>query len=284
MVFAVRNTNAANDLISQWQISQPHGQPPLQCEVMELDCLSLQSVRTLGETWEARKLPLNLLINNAGIFCMTGPQKFSKDGCEQHMQVNHLAPALLTVLLLPSLARGAPSRVVMVNSIMHYVGFISPRDLSMKAEGRKYNNTCAYSNSKLAQVMFSNLLQRRLPKEAGIDVVCVHPGEVKSKVARDLPKLIQIAYHKLFFLFNSEEGARSVLFCATDKLVQDHARHLRSLGYPLAPYFGPDLKIWSVAKQALDVEKAHLVWEETLKLVDLPADCIDTALSGSFLT
>ena len=51
------------------------------------------------------------------------PQKFSKDGCEQHMQVNHLAPALLTVLLLPSLARGAPSRVVMVNSI---VSFLTP--------------------------------------------------------------------------------------------------------------------------------------------------------------
>jgi len=74
-------------------------------------------------------------------------------------------------------------------------------------------------------------------------------------------------------------GARSVLFCATDKQVQDHARRLRTLGYPLAPYYGPDLKIWSIAKQALDMEKAHLAWEETLKLVDLPADCIETALS-----
>lgn len=55
----------------------------------------------------------------ASSFCvLTESQKFSKDGCEQHMQVNHLAPALLTVLLLPSLARGAPSRVVMVNSIV----------------------------------------------------------------------------------------------------------------------------------------------------------------------
>lgn len=52
---------------------------------------------------------------------LTEPQKFSKDGCEQHMQVNHLAPALLTVLLLPSLARGAPSRVVMVNSIVSFL-------------------------------------------------------------------------------------------------------------------------------------------------------------------
>lgn len=74
-------------------------------------------------------------------------------------------------------------------------------------------------------------------------------------------------------------GARSVLYCATDKQVQEHARHLRALGYPLAPYYGPDLKIWQIAKQALDMEKAHFVWEETLKIVGLPADCVESALS-----
>ncbi|KAG0602006.1 hypothetical protein M758_11G154100 [Ceratodon purpureus] len=184
VILAVRNIKAAKDLISLWEAERPQGIPPLKCEVMELDCLSFDSVRKLGETWEARKLPLNLLINNAGIFCMTESQKFSKDGCERHMQVNHLAPALLTVLLLPSLARGAPSRVVMVNSIMHYLGSVEPINLNMKDSGRTFHSTAAYSASKLAQVMFSNLLQRRLPKEGGIDVVCVHPGEVKSQVVR----------------------------------------------------------------------------------------------------
>lgn len=279
VIFAVRSTNVAKDLISQWQAKLPHGTPPLNCEVMELDCLSFDSVRKLAETWEARKLPLNLLINNAGIFCMTEPQKFSKDGCEQHMQVNHLAPALLTVLLLPSLARGAPSRVVMVNSIMHHLGNVDPKDLNAKDNVRKFYSTSAYSTSKLAQVMFSNLLQRRLLKDVGIDVVCVHPGEVRTQVARNLPKIVQKAYAKLFFLFTSEEGARSVLFCATDKQVQDHARRLRSFGYPLAPYFGPDLKIWPVGKQALDMETAHLLWEETFKLIGLPADYIEAALT-----
>ena len=75
-----------------------------------------------------------------------------------------------------------------------------------------------------------------------------------------------------------------MLFCATDKQVQDHARCLRDLGYPLAPYFGPDLKIWAVGKQALDMERAHLLWEETLKLVDLPADCIEAAFIDSIQT
>ncbi|MCO5578673.1 hypothetical protein L7F22_032517 [Adiantum nelumboides] len=85
-------------------------------KVMELNLLSLSSVRAFAAAWEARQGALHVLINNAGIFSMSAPQKFSEDGLEDHMQVNHLAPALLTLLLLPSLSRGAPSRVVNVNS------------------------------------------------------------------------------------------------------------------------------------------------------------------------
>jgi hypothetical protein len=74
-------------------------------------------------------------------------------------------------------------------------------------------------------------------------------------------------------------GARSVLFCAADKKVQEYARALRGLGYPLVPYFGSDCKPASVAHQAHDMEKAQLVWQQTLKLVDLPLDCIELVLS-----
>jgi len=109
---------------------------------MELDCLSFDSVRKFGERWEARKLALNVLINNAGIFAMNVPKKYSNDGCETHMQVNHLAPALLTVLLLPSLLRGAPSRVVMVNSIMHHLGDLDPTDLNKKKRADENTAAC----------------------------------------------------------------------------------------------------------------------------------------------
>lgn len=147
VVMAVRNPKAAHELINRWSESW-HGLP-LNIEVMELDLLSLDSVVTFANAWNARLGPLNVLINNAGIFSIGGssfygfclnlsfgtctqnqtvifffnllraePQKFSKDGYEEHMQVNHLAPALLSVLLLPSLIRGSPSRIINVNSVV----------------------------------------------------------------------------------------------------------------------------------------------------------------------
>lgn len=74
-------------------------------------------------------------------------------------------------------------------------------------------------------------------------------------------------------------GARSVLFCAKDKQVQDYARALRGLNYPLAPYFGSDCKPCSVARQVHDMDKAHLVWQETLRLLDLPVECVEVAVT-----
>lgn len=74
-------------------------------------------------------------------------------------------------------------------------------------------------------------------------------------------------------------GSRSVLFCAIDKQVQDYARALRGLKYPLAPYFGSDCKPCSVARQVHDMDKAHLVWQETLRLLSLPMGCVEAAVT-----
>ncbi|MBA0732570.1 hypothetical protein Gogos_016650 [Gossypium gossypioides] len=116
VVMAVRNPKAAHELINQWSASWQG--LPLNIEVMQLDLLSLDSVVTFANAWNARLAPLHVLINNAGIFSIGEPQKFSKDGFEEHMQVNHLAPALLSILLLPSLIRGSPSRIIYVNSVV----------------------------------------------------------------------------------------------------------------------------------------------------------------------
>ncbi|MBA0872054.1 hypothetical protein Goshw_026345 [Gossypium schwendimanii] len=113
---AVRNRKAANELIDQWCNSWAG--ILLNVEVMELDLLSLDSVVGFANTWNARLEPLHVLINNAGIFSIGETQKFSKDGFEEHLQVNHLAPALLSVLLLPSLIKGSTSRIINVNSVV----------------------------------------------------------------------------------------------------------------------------------------------------------------------
>uniref|UniRef100_A0A803M2F6 Uncharacterized protein n=1 Tax=Chenopodium quinoa TaxID=63459 RepID=A0A803M2F6_CHEQI len=206
VVMAVRNPKAAHELIQKWQIDWSGKGLPLNIEVMELDLLSLDSVAQFAEAWNARSGPLHVLINNAGIFSIGEPQKFSKDGNEEHMQVNHLAPAMLSVLLLPSLIRGSPSRIINVNSVMHSIGFVDPEDLNVVTGKRKFTSLVGYSSSKLAQIMFSSIFQKRLPAESGINVVCVSPGIVHTNVARDLSKVVQAAYHLIpYFIFSPEE-------------------------------------------------------------------------------
>ncbi|XP_043715801.1 dehydrogenase/reductase SDR family member FEY-like [Telopea speciosissima] len=182
LVMAVRNPKAAHELIQKWQNEWSGMGLPLNIEVMELDLLSLDSVVRFAEAWNARLGPLHVLINNAGIFSIGELQRFSKDGYEEHMQVNHLAPALLSILLLPSLIRGSPSRIINVNSIMHFVGFVDTEDMNVVSGKRKFTSLVGYSSSKLAQVMFSSILQKRLPAEAGINVACVSPGIVHTNV------------------------------------------------------------------------------------------------------
>ncbi|KAJ7562001.1 hypothetical protein O6H91_03G051900 [Diphasiastrum complanatum] len=280
VLLACRNTQAAHELVRRWQMDQAQiGGPPIDVGVMELNLMSLASVRAFAELWEAQQRPLHLLINNAGVFSMGGSQRFSEDGYEEHMQVNHLAPALLTMLLMPALLRSAPSRVVHVNSVMHRLALIDPEDLSLTSGKRKYNSTLGYSGSKLAQLLFSNILQKKLPKEAGIDIIAVHPGEVITKIVRTTPKLMQQLYNmSSFLLFTPLEGARSILFCATDSSVQEYAQGARNLAYESVPYFTSSCNAVKVAKQARDMDMALKIWNKTLKLVNLPPDYLDQIL------
>ncbi|BBN08921.1 hypothetical protein MPTK1_4g15580 [Marchantia polymorpha subsp. ruderalis] len=275
VILAVRNTSNGKKLIEQWTKEREISRgPEIRAEVMELDLLKLSSVRTFAQEWERRNLPLHALINNAGIFAMNVKQKFSDDGFEHHLQVNFLGNALLSILLLPSLLRGAPSRIINVNSCMHHMGFVDPEDLNITK--RRYSSTGAYSGSKLAQHLFSRILHMRIPKEAGIDVILTHPGEVMTQMTRDLPKIIQkVEVISSVFRLSAAEGARGVIFCATDKQVFAYTRALREMGQPICPYFSSNCKPADVAKLANDMETAMKVWNKTLELLDLPADIVE---------
>ncbi|AES76542.1 putative NADP-retinol dehydrogenase [Medicago truncatula] len=283
VVMAVRNTKRANDLIQKWQIESDGlglGMA-LNVEVMEVDLLSLDSVARFAEAWNARATPLHALINNAGIFSIGEPQKFSKDGYEDHLQVNHLAPALLSILLLPSLIRGSPSRIVNVNSIMHHVGFVDTEDMNLTSGKRKFSSLVGYSSSKLAQVMFSSVLFKRLPAEAGISVLCVSPGIVQTNVARDLPKSVQTGYHLIpYFIFNAQEGSRSTLFAATDPQVSEYCELLKSDEWPVCPYISHDCRPANASEEAHNLQTSHEVWEKTLEMIGLPSDAVEKFLEG----
>nr|BAB08412.1 protochlorophyllide reductase; oxidoreductase required for shoot apex development [Arabidopsis thaliana] len=281
VVMAVRNTKAAHELIQQWQKEWSGKGIPLNLEAMELDLLSLDSVVGFCNLWNARLSPLHVLINNAGIFSMGEEQKFSKDGYEQHMQVNHLAPALLSLLLLPSLIRGSPSRIINVNSVMHYVGFVDPDDMNVVSGKRKFTSLVGYSGSKLAQVMFSNVLLKRLPLETRISVVCLSPGIVLTNVARDLPRYVQVQYALIpYFIFSPQEGSRSTLFSATDAQIPEHCEKLKTEDKPVCTFISQNCKHTKPSEEAHNVETAERVWEKTIKLIGLPLDAVERLIEG----
>ncbi|CAM6121042.1 unnamed protein product [Calypogeia fissa] len=280
VVLAVRNTTAGEQFVQEWiRDQQTKGGPSINAEVMELNLLSLESVRAFANYWSDRQLPLNVLVNNAGIFAMGVEQKFTEDRYEQHMQVNHLGHALLSMLLLPSLVRGAPARIINVASIIHHLGFLDPEDMNL-TKGN-FSPLAGYAGSKMAQIWFNWVLQMRIPKEAGVDVFLAYPGETMTKITRDASAFTRKTEPITKILrFSSLTGARSVLFCATDQQVLEYARAQRETGFPVPPYFLPTCKPGEVASHAQDLASAEKVFSKTLELVGLPEDYIDTALTN----
>ncbi|XP_010442865.1 PREDICTED: retinol dehydrogenase 11-like [Camelina sativa] len=284
VVMAVRNIKAAYELIQQWQTkwSASGKGLPLNIEAMELELLSLDSVVRFSNAWNARLAPLHVLINNAGMFAMGGAQRFSKDGNEQHMQVNHLAPALLSLLLLPSLIRASGSRIINVSSVIHYVGFVDPNDMNVVSGERKFSSLIGYSSSKLAQVMFNNILFKKLPIETGISVVSLSPGVVQTNGTRDLPRFIQELYSAWpYFIFSPQEGCRSSLFSATDPQVLQHYHKLKTNEKSVCTLFiSQNCKPTNCSEEAHNVETASKVWEKTLEMICLPLDVVERLIEG----
>uniref|UniRef100_G1SDM2 Retinol dehydrogenase 11 n=1 Tax=Oryctolagus cuniculus TaxID=9986 RepID=G1SDM2_RABIT len=129
--------------------------------VRKLDLADTKSIRAFAEDFSAEEKHLHILINNAGV--MMCPYSKTADGFEMHMGVNHLGHFLLTHLLLAKLKESAPSRVINVSSLAHHLGRIYFHNL----QGEKfYNAGLAYCHSKLANILFTRELARRLKATA----------------------------------------------------------------------------------------------------------------------
>ncbi|KAJ3693920.1 hypothetical protein LUZ60_009400 [Juncus effusus] len=281
VVMAVRKPKLAHELIEKWQTEKGDLGILLNIEVMELDLLSLESVVRFAEAFNARQAPLHALVNNAGIFSIGEPQRISKDGYEEHMQVNHLAPALLSMLLMPSLLRGSPSRIINVNSVMHFVGFVDTEDMNLTSGKTKYSSYLGYSNSKLAQVKFSSMLFKKIPPEAGISVVCVSPGIVNTNVVRDLPRIVVAGYRLIpYFMFSAQEGSRSAIFAATDPQVPEYCQVLKGDEWPVCAFLNYDCRPTNASEEAHNLETTRDVWDKTLELVGLPGDALEKLVEG----
>ncbi len=177
-------------------------------EVIPLDLASKASIRGFAARFAASHDRLDVLVNNAGLWPTT--RGTTKDGLETTFGVNHVGTWLLTQELLPLLRRSAPARIVVLSSALHYRGKLDWDDLQF--ERRKYNPTAAYNQSKLANVLFTKALARRLAG-SGVTVNAVHPGVVTTELFREYPKLL----FKLMSLFlkTPEQGAACSLHVAT---------------------------------------------------------------------
>lgn len=187
-------------------------------ELMLADLESQAETRRLATDLKRRHSRLDVLVNNAGV--LRTSRTLTVDGYETTFALNHLAYFLLTDLLLDLLKASAPSRIVNVSSSAHFRGVMDFEDL----QGERFGIFRAYSQSKLANVLFTYELARRL-EGGGVTANALHPGVVASGFGRDnrgLKGRVTQAFLNLGrpFMLNNRQGAETSLYLACSPEVE----------------------------------------------------------------
>lgn len=192
--------------------------PGADLEIMPLDLSASSSIHAFAENFRSRHQRLNLLINNAGV--LDYAKRTNQAGIEMQFATNHLGHFLLTALLIDVMPNNAESRIVSTSSIAHKKGRIFFDDINCDNQP-KWDT--AYSQSKLACLMFSDELHHRL-QTSGRQVlsVCTHPGATDSGLFENMPRLMYQAMKIFlgpFILHSTESAARPTLLAALDERV-----------------------------------------------------------------
>ncbi|OBJ11851.1 SDR family NAD(P)-dependent oxidoreductase [Mycobacterium colombiense] len=264
VVLAVRNLDKGKDAADRITAQSPHADVAL----AELDLTSLASVRTAAEQLRSTHDRIDLLINNAGV--MYTPKSNTKDGFELQFGTNHLGHFAFTGLLLDRLLPVAGSRIVTVSSVGHRIlADIHFDDLQWE---RRYNRVAAYGQAKLANLLFTYELQRRLAPHGTTIAAAAHPGMSDTELMRNMPAPLVGAFERIAPLVaqNPAMGALPTLRAATDPAV---------LG---GQYYGPDglgqtrgyPKIVGSSAKSHDVDRQRRLWaiSEELTGVVYPLD------------
>uniref|UniRef100_A0A8C5M4T4 Retinol dehydrogenase 14 n=1 Tax=Leptobrachium leishanense TaxID=445787 RepID=A0A8C5M4T4_9ANUR len=224
--------------------------------IKELDLSSLRSVRRFCQEVVKEEPHLDVLINNAGIFQC--PYMNTEDGFEMQFGVNHLGHFLLTHLLLSLLKSSAPSRIVVVSSKLYKYGEINFDDLNSE---KSYSKSFGYSRSKLANILFTRELARRL-EGTGVTVNSLHPGIVRTNLGRyiNIPILIKPLFNVVSWAFfkSPAEGAQTSVYLASSADVEGVS----------GKYFG-DCKEEELLPKAMDDLVARKLWDISEIMVGL---------------
>ena len=238
--------------------------PTARLELIPLDLSDLSSVRTFADSFREGHTQLNALINNAGVMAL--PRRTTADGFEMQFGTNHLGHFALTGHLLDLLMATPGSRVVNVSSIAHKFGKIRFHDL----QGEKaYSKWGAYGQSKLANLLFTHELDRRL-KDAGNDTISVacHPGWAATNLQEAGPrmegsKLMErlSAWGNSMLAQDAAAGALPTVFATVEPLRgNEYVGPTRLMGW-----HGPPELIEPQSK-ARDPEAAERLWDESERL------------------
>ncbi len=228
-------------------------------EFIKLDLTDLQSVKNFAEEFKRKYQKLNILVNNAGVMAVPD-RRTTKDGFELQFGTNHLGHFYLTTLLIDLIKKGAPSRIINLSSLAHYSGKMNWEDLNAE---KGYGMQSAYSQSKLANVLFSKELQRRYG-DLNIKAVSVHPGVVTTELTRymnekwyikGVMKIIGEPFMKIFGK-SPLEGAQTSLYCA----LEDFDKLQGGAYYT-------DCKVKGESREARNEENAKKLWEASEKLI-----------------
>jgi NAD(P)-dependent dehydrogenase (short-subunit alcohol dehydrogenase family) len=264
VVLAVRNLDKGKDAAARITAQSPGAEVGLQ----ELDLTSLDSIRAAAEQLRSDHDRIDLLINNAGV--MYTPKSTTKDGFEIQFGTNHLGHFAFTGLLLDRLLPVAGSRVVTVSSIGHRIrADIHFDDLQWE---HGYSRVGAYGQAKLANLLFTYELQRRLAPRGTTIATAAHPGGSNTELMRNLPAGLARVYPLVgsFIAQDAAAGALPTLRAATDPAV---------LG---GQYYGPDgfaqtrgyPTLVASSRKSHDVDRQRRLWavSEELTGVVYPVD------------
>jgi NAD(P)-dependent dehydrogenase (short-subunit alcohol dehydrogenase family) len=245
VILAVRDVEKGRDVAQDFEGTY---------EVRELNLADLESIHAFAAGWSG---DVDVLINNAGI--MMAPASRTIDDFELHMGTNHLGPFALTNPLLPFIT----DRVVTVSSILHRRGQIHLDDLHF--DSRPYKAMTAYQDSKLANLLFTLELQRRLSeKRSVVRAVAAHPGIARTNLVAHVGGVSGLVNSLSQRLCNDAlKGALPTLYAATQDIPggsyvgPDGIGHLR--GYPV---------IHKTSKRAMDTDMARRLWDVSAELTN----------------
>ena len=222
-------------------------------ELFLADLTSLDSVRGFAKEFQERHDALHVLVNNAGVARVR--RSTTVDGFETTFQVDYLSHFLLTNLLLGLLKKSAPARIINVSSASHYGGHVNFEDLQMK---KGYGVMKAYSQAKLAQVLFTYELSRRLDG-TGVTSNCLHPGTVATNIwGGAMGPFSFLGKISRLFLISPEKGAQTTVYLASSPEVDG-----------VTGKYYEEKRGKESLKESYDLALAQKLWEKSEKMTAL---------------